>query len=281
MNEEHLAVRPIEPVSPWLGGKSRLASLIVSWINAVDHVCYAEPFVGMGGIFFRRDRRPKSEVINDYSRDVSNLFRILQRHYLPFVEMLRWQLTTRDDWELLQRTSADTLTDLQRAARFLYLMKTSFGGKVMNQAFGVDPAANARFDVTEVVPALEAVHARLRSVSIECLGFADFIKRYDRPGTLFYLDPPYYGCENDYGKNMFSRADFARLAEVLAGIEGCFILSLNDVPAVREIFSSFKIFAVATTYSIQQNHTRDTKEAAELLIHNLPATPTGLQASLF
>lgn len=36
--------------------------------------------------------------------------------------------------------------------------------------------------------------------------------RTPRPGTLFYLDPPYHGCENLYGKGLFKRSDFHRLA---------------------------------------------------------------------
>lgn len=275
---EHHPVRPVDPVAPWLGGKSRLADLIISWINTVEHTTYAEPFVGMGGVFLRRNRRPRAEIINDYSRDVSNLFRILKYHYLPFVEMLRWQLTTRDDWELLHKTPADTQTDLQRAARFLYLLKTSFGGKATGQSFGVDTTGSGRFDVTEIVPALEALHSRLRGVTIECLSYGAFIERYDRPHVLFYLDPPYYGCEDDYGKNLFARADFERLALHLLQLKGKFILSLNDVQPVREIFKAFKFYEVQTVYTIQKGD--NAAAAAELLIHNLPEEPRQLQAQL-
>lgn len=110
-NNDH--VKPIDPVAPWLGGKSRLADTLVQWINAVPHSCYAEPFVGMGGVFFRRNRRPHAEVINDYSRDVANLFRIVQRHFVPFVDMMRWTITTRAEFERLSKTDPDTLTDLE------------------------------------------------------------------------------------------------------------------------------------------------------------------------
>lgn len=276
MSNEKSYVQPVSPVAPWLGGKSRLADTIIPWINSIDHVLYAEPFVGMGGVFFRRNRRPKAEVINDYSRDVSNLFRILKYHYVPFVEMLRWDLTTRHHWEALNKTPPDVMTDMQRAARFLYLQKTSFGGKAVGQSFGVDTTGSGRFDVTQVVPALEDLHSRLTGVTIECLNYDDFIRRYDRPHTLFYIDPPYYGCEDDYGKNMFARSDFENLATVLADIKGKFILSLNDTPEVRDIFAAFKIHAVETTYTISGK----AQDAAEVMIHNLPETPRALQESL-
>ncbi len=279
MREDYAPVRPVDPVGPWLGGKSRLSGLIVSWINAVPHSCYAEPFVGMGGIFLRRTHRPKAEVINDFSKDVANLFRIVQEHYIPFVEMIRWRLTTRDDFYKLLNTDPDTLTDLRRAARFLYLLKTGFGGKVTGQSFGVDTTGSGRFDVTEIVPLLEDLHSRLAGVTIECLPYGAFVERYDRPHTLFYLDPPYYGCENDYGKNLFSRDEFEKMAEQLQGIQGKFILSLNDLPAVRDIFKAFDLHAVETTYTISKNDNQQT--ASELLIHNLPEPPRPAQSELF
>ena len=72
------------------------------------------------------------------------------------------------------------------------------------------------------------------------------IARYDTAGTLFYLDPPYWGGEGDYGPGVFSVADFHRLAEQLAGIKGQFILSLNDTPPVRRIFAAFSMEEVDT-----------------------------------
>lgn len=278
MTNEQSPVRPVEPVAPWQGGKSRLADTIITWVNSVDHACYAEPFCGMGGIFLRRTKRPKAEVINDYSRDVSNFFRILQRHYVCFIDMIRWQLSTRDDFERLVDTPPDTLTDLERAARVLYILKTGFGGQIRSRSFGVDTTGSGRFDITTLVPELERLHTRLTGVTIECLHFFEFINRYDRPHTLFYLDPPYWGCENDYGKNLFERADFQKLADQLAGIKGKFILSLNDTPGVRETFAAFKIEAVKTTYTIAKDG--GPQEAAEVLIHNLPAVPK-LQPDLF
>jgi len=130
-------VQPIKPIAPYIGGKFGLAKTITSILDQVPHSTYAEPFVGMGGIFLRRKTRPKAEVINDYSREVSNLFRILQRHYPQFLEVLRFQLMTRVEFERLVKTDPSTLTDLERAARFLYVQKTAFGGKVRSPAFGV------------------------------------------------------------------------------------------------------------------------------------------------
>jgi len=238
------------PVAPYIGGKRNLAKRIVERIEAIPHTTYAEPFVGMAGVFLRRNLAAPAEVINDASRDVATFFRVLQRHYVAFMEMMRFQITTRAEFERLSRTDPETLTDLERSARFLYLQKTTFGGKVATRTFGVSPASPGRFDITKLGPMLDALHTRLAGVVIECLPYADFIRRYDRPETLFFLDPPYWGCENDYGMGLFERRDFEVLAELLSAIEGRFIMSLNDRSEVRETFAAFSIEAVETSYSI-------------------------------
>jgi DNA adenine methylase len=260
-------VKPVSPAAPWLGGKRNLAKRITAILDNVAHQTYAEPFVGMGGIFLRRSMQPRAEVINDYGRDVSNLFRILQRHYPQFLEVLRFQLTTRVEFIRLVETNPTTLTDLERAARFLYLQRTAFGGKVSRRNFGVSKDRPGRFNLTTLEPMLEDLHSRLSGVVIECLDYTDFIARYDGAGTLFYLDPPYWGCEDDYGKEMFGRDEFTRMADQLAQISGLFLMSINDVPEIRESFSAFHLTPVATTYSVgKQSDSRGKR--AELLISN-------------
>src|SRR5690606_1000527 len=96
------------------------------------------------------------------------------------------------------------------------------------------------------------LHERLAGVVIECLPWRDFIRRYDRPATLFYLDPPYWGGEADYGAGLFDRAEYAELAEVLSGLQGRFILTLNDVPEVRKLFARFRQRRVRLTYTVSR-----------------------------
>ena len=242
-------VNPVKPPAPYIGGKNRLAKRLTTIIDADEHRTYAEPFVGMGGVFLRRTRMPKSEVINDGNRDVANLFRILQRHYVQFLDQLRFGLTTRTEFERLSATDPDTLTDLERAARFLYLQRTAFGGKVSGQNFGVSPDRAASFNLTRLEPMLEDLHSRLSGVVIECLDFEAFIRRYDRTETLFYLDPPYFGSEGDYG-DQFAPADFERLKSSLKTLKGRFILSINDCAQAREFAEGFDIEEVELKYSL-------------------------------
>ncbi|MDT7533721.1 DNA adenine methylase [Sphingobium sp. SA2] len=243
-------IAPVRPVAGYIGGKRALAKLLVPMIGAMPHDCYVEPFVGMGGVFFRRDSRPKAEVINDISADVTNLFRLLQRHYQQLLDVLKWQIASRAEFERLVRVDPDTLTDLERAARFLFIQRLTFGGKVMGRSFGTGTTSGARFDLTKLVPMLEDVHERLCGVTIERLSYDRLIPRYDRPHTLFYLDPPYFGCTNDYGRDVFSEGDFTLLSDLLKALKGRFILSINDVPQIREMFAWASIEPVELNYRV-------------------------------
>jgi len=243
-------IEAVRPLAGYVGGKRNLSGRIVPLIETTPHECYVEAFVGMGGIFFRRQRVPKAEVINDRSRDVATLFRVVQRHYVPFMDMMKHQLTTRAEFERLTATEPDTLTDMERAARFIYLQRMGFGGKVAKRTFGTQRTAPARFDVSKIGPMIEDVHTRLSRVVIECQDWRDLLTTYDGPSTLFYLDPPYFGSEHVYGKGLFSRDDFAEMAARLADLKGRFIMSINDVPVIRETFRAFKLQKVKTTYSV-------------------------------
>jgi len=260
LQDHFTSVEPVRPAAGYIGGKRRLAARLVDRIAAVPHSIYAETFVGMGGIFFRRRSRPRSEVINDRNGEVANLFRILQRHYPQFMDTLRWQLSGRREFDRLKASDPATLTDLERAGRFLYLQRLAFGGKVAGQNFGVDPGSSAGFNLTTLEPLLADIHHRLAGVVIEQLDWLAFIDRYDRPETLFYLDPPYHGSEGDYGKALFGRDQFALMAERLGRLKGRFIMSINDVPEIRDLFAGFAMDEVGLRYSVSGGKGTPAKE---------------------
>lgn len=253
------------PILGWAGGKSRLAKTIVNIINQVEHTCYAEPFIGMGGIFLRRDMRPKSEIINDYNHDVVNLFRVVQKHPDELCRHLRFQLTSRNEFFRQRKLNPDLLTDIERAARFVYLQRITFGGRVNSYSYGIITTGKAGFNTDNILPAIERLHQRLSHVQVECDDWKDFIKRVDRPHVLFYLDPPYYGFENDYGKDLFDRKQFAIMADLLSGIKGKFILSINKLPEIQSLFKDYNIKIVDTLYMAQADKP---KKVQELIITN-------------
>ena len=250
------------PLAGWMGGKWQLSRSIVPLIP--EHIGYAEPFAGAAWVLFRKEPS-ESEILNDLNRNVVTLYRVVQHHLEEFIRYFRWMLISRDEFERLLLVEPSTLTDIQRAARFYYVQKLSFGGRVTKPALITSSLRPPRLNLLRIEEELSAVHLRLSRAFIECLPYQDFITHYDRPTTFFYLDPPYWGREDYYGKNLFSRNDFGLLAEQLSHLQGRFILSLNDVPEVRELFNGFEIRAVQCTYSLPNT---GTKRANELLIAN-------------
>lgn len=275
--------RPVgrcEPPAAWKGGKRHLARRICGVLAATPHQAYVEPFVGMGGVFLRRRIGPPVEVINDISGDLVTLYRVLQRFPDALFRELRWRPAIRSEFDRLKETRDCDLLDIERAARFLYLQTLAFGGSVATRHFGTSATEPHAFNLRRIQPRLHALHERLAGVVIENLDWLSCITRYDRPGTLFYLDPPYWGSEDDYGAGLFIQGDFQRLADKLQSIEGKFLLSINDRPEVREIFHWADIEAVQTTYSVAGGE--HSSAAAELLIaRGVELAPAASQASLF
>ncbi|WP_197465946.1 DNA adenine methylase, partial [Chromobacterium sp. F49] len=121
------------PIVPWIGGKRRLAKHILPLFP--EHTCYVEPFCGAAALYFLKEPA-KVEVINDVNGELVNLYRVVRHHMEEFVRQFKWSLTSRQIFKWLQITPEETLTDIQRAARFFYLQKMAFGGKVDGQSFG-------------------------------------------------------------------------------------------------------------------------------------------------
>lgn len=247
----------------WVGGKALLADKIIPLIP--DHKCYCEVFAGAAWLLFKKPES-KVEVINDINVDLVTLYRVVQHHLEEFIRYFRWVLVSREEFERLKRVDPATLTDIQRAARFYYLIRMRFSSNLNSPSLGVSTHRGPRLNLLRIEEELSAAHLRLAGVYIENLQFEKLIDRYDRAHTFFYVDPPYYGCENHYGKGLFKRSDFGALADRLARLEGRFILSLNDTPEVRKLFARFRIREVLTRYTVGQADKG--KQVRELLILN-------------
>lgn len=246
----------------WVGGKSKLTGTIIPLIPA--HKCYVEVFAGAAWVLFRKEQS-KVEVINDINGDLITLYRVLQNHLEEFIKCFKWSLISRDEFERQLRVAPDTLTDIQRSVRFYYLVRTSFGAKAVNQTFGVANSTPPRLNFNRIAEDLTEAHLRLSRVTIENLNYAELITRYDGDHVFFYVDPPYWDCEGDYGKGLFNKDDFITLRDKLASAKGNWMVSINNVPQIRELFAGFHIREVKTSYSIAS---AGNKPVTELLITN-------------
>jgi DNA adenine methylase len=248
---------------PYIGGKNRLATKIISMLP--EHTTYVEAFAGGAQVLFHK---PPSnvEVLNDLDFDIVNFFRVCQWHYEEFVRYLRFCLASRTLHELHVKSDPTTLTDIQRAGRFFYLQKNSFGGLIVNQKFHYGVTQPSNYNPERIPEVIEQAHRRLQRVQIESLPYEQILRRYDRPTTMFYLDPPYW--ERKLYKFNFREADFHNLEGLLQRLQGKFILSLDDRPEVRHLFHRFRLQRVDLAYSAKRDAT---VRHQELLITNYDA----------
>ena len=124
----------------------------------------------------------------------------------------------------------------------------AFGGKVANQTFGTATTSAPRLNLLRIEEELSAAHLRLSRTYIEHLPWDECIRRYDRPHSLFYLDPPYWGTEG-YGVG-FGLEQYQRMAELARTMQGRMIISVNDIPEMRKAFAGLTMSSVGINYTV-------------------------------
>jgi DNA adenine methylase len=239
----------------YIGGKNRLAKQIIEIFP--KHTTYVEAFAGGAQVFFKKEPSDV-EVLNDLDGEIVNFYRVCQSHHEELLRYFRFTLISRTWFELQKATNPQSLTDIQRAARHLYILKNAFASRVVSPSYHGHVVQPPTFNLMRLPEVIEASHKRLLRVQIESLPYHEILVRYDRSQTLFYLDPPYWG-KKLYRHN-FSEADFTGLEERLRKVKGKFVLSLNDLPEVRALFRRFRIRPVELAYSSQKKAGRLYKE---------------------
>jgi DNA adenine methylase len=173
------------------GGKGRLWRWIIQYLPKSD--VYCEPFGGAAHVLLNKEPSPL-EIYNDIDGNLVNLFCVvadpnLFRKFLRRVQPLPY---ARSLYNYCAQTIAEQTDPVERAWRFYVLMNQAMPG---GRGWGY----NIRhFKHTAVsclwansVDRLPAIHARLRRVQIDHLDWRVCLDRYDQPGIVWYLDPPY------------------------------------------------------------------------------------------
>jgi DNA adenine methylase len=256
------------PIIPWIGGKRRLADRLIPLFP--KHSCYVEVFCGGAALYFLKPYQSDVEILNDINGDLISLYRVVQNHLEEFVRQFKWAISSRQIFEWHKITRPETLTDIQRAARFYYLQQHAFGGKVSGQNYGTAATANP-INLCRIEETLSAAHLRLAGTNVENLAWYDCIERYDRPETFFYCDPPYWQTEG-YGVP-FTFDNYERMASIMKQAKGKIMVSINDHPDIRKAFDGLYFLDLDIKYSLQKQGSPDTTK--ELVITNFDAESTG------
>jgi len=261
----------------YIGGKSRLVASLLPLIP--PHKCYVEVFGGGAQLLFAKEPS-RVEIYNDIDGRLVNLFRVARDHSQEFQRRLEQLPYSRRIHEEL-RTEPETGDLLEDAVRFYYVTRGSFGGEY-GTGWSYGTVKNAAKRYFYVMPQLGLVSKSLENVQIEELDFRECIKRYDRPWTLFFCDPPYYGVKAY--KYSFNEKDHEDLAKLLRRVKGKWLLTYNDHPRIRHLYAGFPL--LVKKLSIQGALVKDKKSRRtwdQLIIANyeLSSTPQFLQKHFF
>ena len=275
----------VKPYLKWAGGKRQLLQVIkVHLPKNINTLRYFEPFIGGGALFL--NCQPRRAMINDNNEELVLSYKVIKEHIDGLIEELTihkersnedyyYQIREQDR----DRESFATLTDIQRAARLIYLNKTCYNGLYRVNAQGLFNVPYGRYTNPAICdePVLRAIHKYLshENVEIKILnGDFAFAVGNAGKGSFIYFDPPYHSPDNTnftgYQAGGFAEKEQERLRDVFiertdAGAK-C-LLSNSDTPFIRKLYKSFKIISVKAKRIINSDST-GRGEVNEVLIKN-------------
>ncbi len=149
------------------------------------------------------------EVLNDLDGEIVNFFRVCQWHHEELLRYFRFVLVSRKWFELLRATDPGMLTDVQRAARYMYLSE-----ELLMRASSEIPATAGKWSNRPASTSNASPSSLKMPISDwnGCRSSAFRMKRFCGGSTglrhLFYLDPPY--LQRKLYRYNFEDAEFAK-----------------------------------------------------------------------
>lgn len=248
------------PILRWPGGKSRMLKHLLPLIP--KHTCYCEPFMGGMAVLLAKERS-NVEVINDLNGDLVALYRNLQYHLPELLNEIGFLFSSRKT--LHDFIAQPGITEIQRAARFLLKNRTSFGGGMTSFAVARTNGGGGSFSRVKMTDLLGAVHERLDGVVVEHLTADRCLELYDSPGSFFFIDPPYLNSPTG-AYDGFTEADMRALRKRVGKLKGQWIVTVDDSPLNRELFSDCKLTPLVTKSGTVNKRLSAAKTFGELII---------------
>ncbi len=270
----------VSPVLKWVGGKRQLLS-VLNPLLPKRITTYCEPFIGGGALLF--DLLPKNAYVNDINTDLMRVYSVIKNDVdsliatlLGFKNEEAFFYSVRD-WDRDSEKYA-ALSEVQKAARILYLNKTCYNGLFRVNSAGEfnSPFGNYRNPNIVNAPALRAMSSYLNSATIQfsSLDYAYVLQNLPR-GCFVYLDPPYDPLSDTssftgYSKGGFTRADQIKLRECCddlnkRGIK--FMLSNSATEFIKEQYAAYHITIVQAKRKVNSDSTKR-GEVDEVVVRN-------------
>lgn len=251
----------LQPFTKWTGGKRQLLPVIKS-LMPDNYNGYFEPFIGGGALFF--DLAPEKAVINDFNSELVNCYLQIKERPLELIALLaEHQKNNSKDYFLDLRSvdrdgRIDMMTDAERAARIMYLLRVDFNGLYRVNAKNQFNAPYGNYKNPKIVHSelILAISDYLNSADIT-ITTGDFEKAVDsvEAGDFVYFDPPYIPLSEtsaftSYTHEGFSYDDQVRLRDCVKRLDekGAYVmLSNSSSPLVEELYKDFIVHKVDVT----------------------------------
>jgi DNA adenine methylase len=222
---EHFVRAPF----PWPGAKSRSVKHILPHLPYRSG--YGEAFGGSAAVLLSRNGSPL-EVFNDRFSGVTTFYRVIRdgRKMNALLDRLQLCLHSREEFVWSKATWKDCEDEVERAARWYYMVMTSFAAQARH--FGRCTGGKAQMGpkLKNNLKLFPEVHKRLLHVQIENQDWRAMLKDYDKPDFVWYLDPPYYEyCKGMYECEM-TKDEHVELLERIFHLDGFVALSGYENP---------------------------------------------------
>ncbi len=261
----------MQPFLRWAGGKRKLAELISGCfpehITSSSNFHFYEPFIGGGAVMLHLGV-PENPIyvpgsrlhINDMNPDLVMAYVAIQNQVTELMNLLD-ELSKDLSKDAYLRIRAEIPeTDLERAARFIYLNKTGFNGlwRVNSKGLYNVPWGQLKSPKLYDRDNLFEISQRLQGAEITHTDYRSALKEVKK-GDLVYLDPPYIPLNlsssfSKYAKDDFTLENQKELSSQIAELtkrSAAVILSNSDTPESREIFgSSLNLFQIDASRAI-------------------------------
>lgn len=270
----------IAPVLKWVGGKRQLLSAITPLLPK-RITTYCEPFVGGGALLF--DLQPNTAYVNDINSDLICVYNVIKSDVEALITALQDFKNEADyfyavrDWDR-DKSKYSSLSDVQKAARVLYLNKTCYNGlfRVNNAGEFNSPFGNYRNPNIVNAPTLRAVSSYLNTATVHLtsLDYAEVLETLPK-GTFVYLDPPYDPVSDTssftgYSKGGFTHDEQIRLRECCDSLHKRglkFMLSNSATDFIKQQYATYHIAIVKSKRAVNSDSTKR-GEVDEVVVRN-------------
>ena len=226
------------------------------------HKRYVEPFLGSGAIFYNKPPLLSQEnVLNDLDKHTYDQHNLIVRAPSD-KEQYPESMKTIDEVKKFYKKTPKTLAD--KLIHEKIEACNGFSGSPVRVSYGIYRKA----DPTKILKNLEFYKSRLNdNTKLLNQDYATVVKTYDSPTTFFFFDPPYERTRSIYGYGEHKTFDYSKLLEVLRGIKGKFLMTINDSSNMRNMFKEFNI-QHTKVYARWSRKTKKADKRKELLITN-------------